>query len=594
MSSKKLLSVVVTVVILLSLTLITAQERTDITYNVDATKPEDKTITVIMSINNLPDEDITISMPAWSPGSYHIENLAKNVKNVTASKNNKPLEITQLDNQSWLIKKGKGNGSVIIFYEITKEKDDFNEEHLELMGPSTYMYIVGYKDSPAAVFFKVPDGWEIATGLSSVGDGYIARDYDTLIDSPAELGKFKKYEFTIGSTKYEVVEHIAEKVKTEKFDNDTLLENVRKIAKYQTDLFGGAPFDRYVFLFHFTEGRRGWGLEHLNSTSIHFGMEGIKSELKYFSDIVAHEFFHAWNVKRIRPRVLGPFDYTKEIRTNALWLSEGVTSYYGDLTLVRTGIWQEEDFIHSLSRSIDALQYNPDRLVTSAEKSSWTAWDKKEGPSISYYTKGELLGMLTDLRIRGLTNNKRTFDDVMQFLYRWFVLGGGGSIGVGFEEGDIERAISSISGISFKDFFQKYVAGTVELPYDEILPYAGYKLSREKVMIPDFGEYSGTTIYTIPKGSPAEAAGFKEGDRISDVNGKKVTRVNYNELFKSLKEGEEVIVRVSRKKDGGDWNREDIDVKFKVVLKEKLEYSIKTIDNPSEEQLKIRNSWLGK
>ena len=205
-------------------------------------------------------------------------------------------------------------------------------------------------------------------------------------------------------------------------DGEKLAAMCRKIVREQNRIFGRPPFDLYVFLFHFRDGVGGRGLEHLNSTDIVMPYTAIRAQPLIAASITSHEYFHLWNVKRIRPFELGPFDYTGIVRSKHLWFCEGVTSYFGDRSLVRAGIWSEDVYLGHLAEEINTLQNNPDRKVTPVEKASQAVWDRKDFPQVDYYNKGELLGLLIDLRIRTMSGGRKSLDEVMRLLYDTYVV----------------------------------------------------------------------------------------------------------------------------------------------------------------------------
>jgi predicted metalloprotease with PDZ domain len=240
---------------------------------------------------------------------------------------------------------------------------------------------------------------------------------------------------------------------------------VQRICEYQIDLMGDLPFTKYVFLYHFNLGFGSGGLEHLNSTTISLSAPMLKDSVTTGASVTAHEFFHLWNVKRIRPKALGPFDYSQPVRTKALWFGEGVTSYYADLTQVRTGLITPQLFLYLQARQIRILQTNPDRLQTSVEKASWEIWERGYGSAgVNYYNKGQLLGLLLDLRLRRETGNKKSLDDLFRYLNENYA-----KQGKGFKEDELPEIAGNIAGQDVSDFFAKYVAGVDELPYQEYL-----------------------------------------------------------------------------------------------------------------------------
>ena len=563
-----------------------------VTYTLDVTQPKSGEAKVEMLVENNRDEEVTLGLPVWAPGSYRVVSYHLGVRDLEAEVAGKKVEVTATDHKSlWKLKTG-GAPKFKVRYtlkpsEVMPIRENLTEEHYDLQGPSAWLFVKDRLNGPHRVSFKLPTGWKVGTGLkkSKTGSAYEERDYDTFIDCPIELGKFALQEFKEGGVDYELVIHAAGEVAVAK-----LVEVCKKIVAEQMRLFGGAPFDRYVFIYHFRNQGFGAGLEHLNSTHIVFPMSRLKDDPASVASITSHEFFHLWNVKRIRPKELGPFDYTQPVRSKALWLSEGVTSYFGDLTLVRAGIWTRERYLEHLAAEIGELQGNPARKTQSAEDSSWTVWDRGRNdrtPFVDYYNKGELLGWLIDLKIRHATGGKKSFDDVMRHLYRVGVVepskAGQGPIGVGFEEKGILAAVNEVSGQDFTKFFKDYISGTEELPYAEVAPLAGLSVSRQKglgVVLRDMKVQSDP-----PAESEAEKAGLKKGDEIIRINETPVGKgVQLSKVLDPFKFGEIVTLLVTREKEKGP-----IKVNLPVV---EGRFDLAVSAEPTPEQASLLKGWL--
>jgi len=565
-----------------------AVPRLAVSYAVDVTAPESGKIRVTMSVRNNVDDDVPVSIPAWAPGAYRIVKYAKQVSNLEAStRDGKKLDVVTVDDQTWTVKAG-GWDRFSITYDLAVEKSRMDKDHCFIAGPDTYLYLVHHKDAPCSVGFVLPDGWKVGTGLDADGPHYKARDYDTFIDCPTELGRFELYSFEADGAVYELVVHAKGPV-----DGAKLTDMCRRIVVQQNKLFGTPPpFKRYVFLYHFRDGTGGRGLEHLNSTDITMPYTAIKFDPYLAASVTSHEYFHLWNVKRIRPAELGPFDYTQIVRSKALWMCEGVTSYYGDRGLAQAGIWKEQQYLDHLASEIETLQNNPDRKVTPIEKASQIVWDRKDWPRVDYYNKGELLGLLIDLRIRTASGGEKTFDDVVRRLYDQYVVRpskeGKGPIGVGFPEDGILKALNEITGDDWKTFYADHISGVKELPYREVLEGAGLAPVLAVVDTPDLGlDLRGTYIMFVTVGSEAEKAGIKQGDRVGSVNDVEVTRANLREVLSKLVPGQEAklgIVRTEGK----------LDVKLKPSLRQRTSCKLRRAENPTDLQKRLLDTWLGK
>jgi len=446
---------------------------------------------------------------------------------------------------------------------------------------------VKHKEAPCSVGFTLPDGWRVGTGLEGDGPLYRARDYDTFIDCPTELGRFELHSFEVDGARYDLVIHAKGPV-----DGEKLTEMCRKIVVEQNKVFGAPPFKRYVFLYHFKDAVGGRGLEHLNSTDIIMPYTAIKIDPMLAASVTSHEYFHLWNVKRIRPVELGPFDYTKIVRSKALWLCEGVTSYFGDRGLARSGLWKDQTYLDHLGTEIETLQNNPDRKVTAVETASESVWDRKDWPRIAYYNKGELLGLLIDLKIRTASRGEKTFDDVMRHLYQKYVTGpageGRGAIGVGYPETGILQALNDVTGEDWSAFYKKYISGVEELPFVEIMEAAGLAPSLLTVDTPDLGaDLRGTSILYVVAGGEAEKAGLKQGDRIVGINGAEVNRATIREALTKLPPGEDAKLTILRMEERSETT-------LKPKLRQRAVCKVRRAESPTDVQKRLLDAWLGK
>lgn len=371
-----------------------------------------------------------------------------------------------------------------------------------------------------------------------------------------------------------------------RIDAAKLVEVHRRLIRPTVEMYGGkAPFDRYVFLNYYKARPGGGGLEHLNSCHIVFNYELMKIDPFRIAGLNSHEFVHAWNVKRIRPAELGPFDYTKEVPSRHLWLCEGCTSYYGNLALARAKIWTERRYLDHLVEQIDAV--NGESRRRSIEDYSEKVWSR---PTNFYYTKGEVLGALIDLKIRAVTKNAKSFDDVMRHLYAKYVSSPEaqkqGWIGVGFPKDGILEAINEVSGADFGDFYAKHIRGTEELPYAEVFAAAGldYAETTRKAHL-------GLTmrrrvVREVEEGGPSAKAGLKQGDRLVSLGGRKVEDGNLNDLLQSLEAGKETTIVVDRE-------GKELELKITPVLRDKPGITLKRGAGATELQKAIVDGWLG-
>ncbi|HEY4682497.1 MAG TPA: PDZ domain-containing protein [Candidatus Acidoferrales bacterium] len=523
-----------------------------IEYRISLREPDKHFFHVEMRVAEAGPE-LTVQMPAWN-ALYRVRDFAQYIVALRATDSAaQPLPVRKLDKQTWrVITSGT---SVTVRYDIYWDQPDayssqLNSRHAFLNLASVLCYVVGRKGEPATLgFADVPESWRIATTLrwDDSTKRYVAPNYDELADAPVEIGDFEETVVLVGSARYRIVIDGDPAV----YRLDQIKTTIERIVAYQTKLMGGVPFAEYLFLYHFLP-ESGGGMEHKNSTAIFLRADDIKNDPGSLAPVTAHEFFHLWNVKRIRPQSLEPVDYTQEQYSRALWFAEGVTSTYADLTLVRTGLYSREHFYSELARQMEVLQSRPARAWRSAEEASLDAWLEKYPHyarpefSISYYNKGELLGILLDLGIRRATGNRRSLDDLMRQLYQHYAI----QSKFYDDQRDIETACEAIGGTSFREFFARYVAGTDELPYGTYLGYAGLALRLEKREASWLGfdtyRRGGKHYVTdITADSPAAQAGVQAGDELIALDEKSLPR-DIARAVRSRRPGERVRLRVKR------------------------------------------------
>ncbi len=550
-----------------------------------------QTLAVSMTIVNAKRDRTYIAMPNWTPGSYRPQRFGEWVSNVKGkdTKTGQEVTVEKIDPLTWSVDTSK-HRDVKITYEIEPRRWRFTGGEpkvgrvmtgMHYEGPATFMYIRGHeRGTPVSCRYVLPKNWQVANGMLFDDDPFFrhAADYDTFVDCPTIVGLFDRVKFMVNETPFSCV--FWNPQGKNKWDIKKFARTVVKpIVTEEGRVFGSYPFPRYVFLF--TVSRfGGGGLEHLNSTSIGLSELAMAKNVRNGGAITAHEFFHTWNVKRIRPIALGPFNYRQENYTKNLWVSEGWTSYYGSLSMTRLGMRSQEQYLSGINNGIRRELSKPRRkehAVTWASRDIWHAGRVREkGSRVDYYTYGELLGLVIDLKIRDVTDNKKSLDDVMRFLNRWFA-----ERNVGFEEDDIERACTAISNYDFSDFFARYVDGTVDLPFAEYFVFAGLKfestLLQADLPFP-VRPHSKGLIVGSPRGS-----GLERGDIIMAINGKKMTDTT---KFLSDKVGGEKVKLTVRGKMG---KRE---VTLSLRSRKRLVTSLKPMKTTNRKQKAILKSWL--
>lgn len=494
---------------------------------------------------------LILRIPLWRPGSYRYANYQDNISDLKAVDSD-GLECTllELDPRTWEVDT-RGVTALTVTYTLktTNEADKGKIPAVHLRSPATFLYTEDSKDLPHSLKVNLPKKWDFASGHRPAPEQkglWRSPNYDVFVDCPIALGDLERHSFESHGTPFEFV-LFGRRPSEAQFSRADWSRKLKAMCEVAHQIFGDYPFEKYTFLFLFSRSGGISGLEHLNSTSIVASHSGIKSGnmMEPFESVTAHEFFHTWNVKRIRPEPLGPFDYASDVRTKDLWWMEGITSYYNDIILQRAGLRPEGWFWKAQAQNYLSLQSAPGFGHVSPQRASWTVWEPSRSKSISYYISGQSLGLLLDLKIRLETKNQRSLDDVMAFLARWV-----NYPEKGYRPGDLERAVRAISGWDCSEFFDRHVAGLVPPPFSQILPAAGLTV----VDMPSDSPYLGIgfqedLIMKIREGRPSFKAGIRSGDILQKINGKPVAdQTEAAEIFRQLVPGD--IVRVEIQRDG--------------------------------------------
>jgi len=522
---------------------------------------------------------VDFALPAWAPGSYAITNYAKYVQEFSAhDASGKILSAEKIDKQTWRVSGFAAPQRITIAYRVhaarlSDTQSEFNAEHAHVFGPQIFMYPVNLKAAAIRLVIHRPPRWRIATGLAAQNDSiFTAPNYDVFIDAPFEIGEFMEESFEAAGAKFRLVVHgEREQERIYQFSR-----KLQKIVAEEIGMMGGLPTSgstvrEYIFCWHVDAAADYYGLEHLNSTCI--GMPHrlgdqtlIGSEMREYEgltrqdidlDYAAHEFFHLWNVKRLRPLELGPFDYTREVYTTNLWLSEGVTDYYAYLTLIRTGLWSPEKWLQKYGNTISRYRRATGWKYRSAREMSWDVWlwNYGEGDQgnlnetyFSYYPHGDLIGLCMDLRIRRETKNAKSLDDMFRALQRRF-----GYTKPGFSEAQLWQTIAIATGLSWDDFRRRYIDGREELPLDEYLLYAGIVVNTDSDTSASYlglsvsDENGHVKIARLAPNSPAIRAGLEVGDRLIAINEEEVLSNSWQELLHRHRPGAAITLLISRR-----------------------------------------------
>ena len=523
-----------------------------ISYHVSLQHPEQHTFRVTMTIPNVTGK-VTVQIPAWN-ALYQVRDFSVHLEQVEAFAGSEKAPIEKVDKQTWQI---SGNGTIEVRYATYwNEPGPFgtqlSAEHAFINPAMILMYVPQRRAEEVQLTVSdAPNAWKSASAAlpSSVATNPAARfelsapSYDVLADAPIEISKFEDLEIPgLNPPVYAVVH-------ADKWNPQELKEELRRICAYEVKLMDGAPYNQYLFLIHLGKLATGigGGMEHSNSTAI-----SVRSESD-FPNVAAHEFFHLWNVKRIRPASLEPVDYTKEQYTRALWFAEGVTSTYAAYTLVRTHLWSAEQFDQDFSEQITELENRPGNRWISAEQSSLDAWLEKyplhnrPAHGVSYYTKGQILGVLLDILIRDRTDNQRSLDDVMRAMNAEFA-----KQGRTYRDSlDVRLTAEKVAGGSFEDFFRRYVSGAESLPYQEVLRLAGWDLRASEYKRATLGfdaerDATGTLVVrSVDSDGGAAVAGLRVGDVVQKWNESEPPRSLARWLY-SQRPGDTLHLQVTR------------------------------------------------
>lgn len=496
-------------------------------YTVTTPEPQTHYAEVKIQVKNWKEKTMEITMPSWTPGSYLMREFAKSVDDVIAQGNGKDLPLKKIDKNTWKIQT-KGIKDLTISYpvycfELSVRTSFIDDSHAYFNGTSLLMYIEGYKNNPGKVTYQKHSSFsKITTALpsSEEKETFVFKNYDHLVDCPVEIGNHETFEFEASG-----VNHTVAMYGEGNYDVARLKIDMAKICSAATDVFGKNPNKEYVFIIHnLTEGSG--GLEHKNSTTLQVN-RWTYEESKYigFLSLVAHEYFHLWNVKRIRPEVLGPFDYDQENYTNMLWVMEGFTSYYDELLLYRAGYYSQEEYINKLMGTVNYVESLPGNKVQPVAHSSFDAWIKAYrrnentvNTEISYYSKGSIIAAILDFKIIEKSDGALHLDDFLKELYANFE-----KTGKGFKETEFKNLLEKYAG-PMDEFYASYIFGTEAIPYESFFEKVGLQLEKMINPSPYLGFYTSNSggqwiVNSVRRNGSAYLGGINVNDEILAVDG---------------------------------------------------------------------------
>ncbi len=549
-------------------------------------------------------EDLTVSLPVWTPGSYLVREYSRHVQEFTVvDAASKPVPFKRLDKRSFVI--STQGRAVRLQYKVYANELTVRTSHLDgthgyFNGATLFFYAEHLRNRAHHVHVDAPAGWRVTTALEQEDGVFIAPNYDELVDSPFECGTHTPLTFTAANVPHEIVLWGEPQL-----DEKKLVTDLARIVETEAALMGGLPMKRYVFFIYATDKGRG-GLEHKASTALIYPRTGFASAKGWedFLTLAAHEYFHLWNVKRIKPKALVPFDYAKENYTELLWWFEGGTSYYDNLLVRRAGLMTAARYLTRFGESLTALHTTPGRKVLPLVDASFISWTKHYRPdenspntAISYYLKGEVVCALLDLHVRRATKDAKSLDDLLRLLWARY----GNESGV--PEGGVEAAAEELGGAGLRDFFREALRGTGELSYD-VFSHVGLEAKfRPRESNSDKGGTPprksagkvegwvgivprGSSVSSVLEGSPAMAAGLYAEDEVVAVDGFKCDAGALVSRVEDKKPGETVRVTLFRRD-------RLLEVPLTVAAKPADGVYLQRVEGASEAQKAAYQAWLG-
>jgi predicted metalloprotease with PDZ domain len=553
-----------------------------------------------MVIQGFDQDFLDLKMPVWTPGSYLIREFSKNLEQVQAKdEHGNDLEIQKINKNTWRVN-SKGQETKINYRVYSFEKsvrtNFVDDQHAFISPAGTFFYIDGYLDHASTVQVSLPSFWsKISTGLDLIEGKvnlFFAENFDILYDTPLEIGNQDTWTFNAAGIPHEFA-----MVGTANYDKDRLSADIKKIVEVETEIWGSNPNEKYVFITHNYLSSHG-GLEHLNSTVLAASRSAYQSNIGYnnFLSLVAHEYFHLWNVKRLRPANLGPFNYEEENYTSLLWIFEGFTAYYDNIITRRCGFRNEQEYLNELVSEFNLVLNRAGRNVQSVGLSSFDTWIKQYRPdensanvSISYYNKGAMLATMMDIIIIAKTNGTKRLDNVLRAAYNKYYL----IENRGITEKEFQDLAEEVSGISLKEIFDA-VYVTEDLDYNAYFNLVGYQfidINRE-TETPSLGikvsHHDGrTVIKNVDRNSAAWVDGLNVDDEIIAVNGNRLDPQGreLDQAIATSSLGDPLNILVAR-----DGLMREITVHLKAS--DKVSYVIERNPESTDQQRRLGDIWL--
>ncbi len=571
----------------------------EVIYEVSFPNPNTHYIHVTIHFRELPKDSFEVKMPVWIPGSYMVREFSRNVESFRAfDPKNKPVPFSKISKNTWRIYNDTATAMSVSYqvyaYELSVRTSFVDIDHAYINGTSVFMYTPTLMNAPALINFKPYKSWNnISTGLMPFGTSKwsrVAENYDELADCPVVIGNQDIFSFDFNGIPHHIV-----MIGSGTYNKDVLIKDFYKIAEECTRIFGENPLKEYYFIIH-NISAGGGGLEHRNSCSVITNRHAYDKEKSYksFLSLIAHEYFHLWAIKRLRPAELGPFNYDAENYSNQLWFFEGFTSYFDDYIIYKTGLYTEAEYLNIVKNNLQIVVNTPGDRIQSLAESSFDAWIKyyrqnenSRNATVSYYTKGGVLGAITDIDIIHSTGGTKTLADVFHYLYHEHFL----KTGKGISDADLQNAFEVVAGKDYDAFFEQYIFGTEPVPYENYFELAGLKLVRTDGKRNQPGYLGATFTHSgsrllvsyVERGSAAWEQGLYTHDEITGVDGKEPMQVR--DYLAEKKPGDKVKFSIIRA---------GLEREFTIQLGESpnMEFEFEFIKKPTPEQEAVRRKWL--
>ncbi len=569
-----------------------------INYLVEFIDPHTHYAHVHLTLQGELKDEVVLKLPVWTPGSYLVREFSKNIEQEHAfDERNESLSVRKLDKNSWAINcaglKKIHFKYKVYCYELSVRTSWIDADHAYLNGGNVFMYVEGKQHLPYNLEFKPYTAWKKISCSLPINRSKWKRkasNYDMVVDSPIEIGNHKVLNFRSKDVYHEVALYGESNC-----DEDKLIQDLKAITSITTDIFGEHPCNNYLFIIHHTD-NKGGGLEHLYNTTCHVPRWNYLPRANYQKTmgLLAHEYFHLWNVKRIRPRALGPFDYDTENYTRQLWFAEGITSYYDDYILYRSGVLNLEEYLSVIAKNLSDVVNRPGNDVQSLAEASFDAWIKyyrqnenSINSQVSYYGKGAAIAHVLNLILLNKTGGKRSLDDVMRNLYKQYK----SNPEIGFTEEEIKGFFQEVAGINFNRFFKEHIYGIKPVNYARYFAFSGLDLINEndkkkekKLGITTKWEEGKLIIKSINKKYAAYSAGLNVNDEIIAIDGYRVFE-NYQKIFEHKRIGDKIDLLISRAGIVQSFTVE-------ISINKEVLFNLSVKKNPNSQQRQILKRWL--